>query len=284
MNPIDKKRYYKEKTLQELNLADDFLFAKVMTDPVICKKVLEKILDIKIKEITMPENQKVIDLLLESKGIRLDVYVNDEKGTVYNVEMQQGENINLAKRTRYYQGSIDLDMIQKGEDYRKLNKSFIIFICTFDPFKKGRHMYTFKNVCLQDTSVVLGDETEKIFLSTAGQINDVDEEMLEFLAYIEQTTEQFAKMAESDLVRALHQKVTAVKTDQRMEVEYMTLLERDREKIEIGREEGRVEGAKNEREKNVRSLLSAGVEIEKIAQAIGISKEEIKRIVEAHRE
>ncbi|MEE1073187.1 MAG: Rpn family recombination-promoting nuclease/putative transposase [Cellulosilyticum sp.] len=280
MNRIDKKRYYKEKTLQELNLADDFLFAKVMSDPIVCKKVLEKILGIQISKITMPENQKIIDLLLESKGIRLDVYVNDAEGTVYNVEMQQGENINLAKRTRYYQGNIDLDMIQKGEDYRKLNKSFIIFICTFDPFNKERHMYTFKNVCLQDTSVILGDETEKIFLSTKGKVNDVDEEMLEFLAYIEHTTEQIAKMAESDLVRVLHKKVTAIKTDQRMEVEYMTLLERDREKIEIGREEG----AKKEREKNVRNLMNAGVEIEKIAQAIGISKEEIERIVEEHRQ
>ena len=263
-----KKRYAKEKTLQELNLADDFLFAKVMTDQVICKKVLEKILNIKISKITMPENQKVIDLLLESKGVRLDVYVNDEEGTVYNVEMQQGENINLAKRTRYYQGNIDLDLIQKGEDYRKLNKSFIIFICTFDPFKKGRHIYNFKNVCLQDTSVVLGDETEKIFLCTSGTINDVDEEMLEFLSYVENTTEQFAKRAKSRLVKEIHEKVNKVKHDNRMEVEYMTLLERDREKMEIGKKEGIKQIAKN--------LLLMGMDIEQIIKATGLSKEEIE--------
>ena len=45
----------KQKKLQELNLEDDFLFAKVMSDKEICKKVIEKILDIKIKEIKMPE-------------------------------------------------------------------------------------------------------------------------------------------------------------------------------------------------------------------------------------
>ena len=220
---------------------------------------------------------------LESKGIRLDVYVTDEEGTVYNIEMQQGENINLAKRTRYYQGNIDLDWIQKGEDYRKLNKSFIIFICTFDPFKKGRHIYTFKNICLQDTNIILGDETEKIFLCTQGIINDVDEEMLEFLEYMEHTTDQVALSAKGDLVKVLHKKVNEVKTDQRMEVEWMTLLERDREKIEQGRQEGREEGIEIGLKKGARqtakNLLDMGLEIDKVAIATGLTKEEVEEIV-----
>ena len=44
-----------QKTLQELNLEDDFLFAKVMSDKDICRRVIEKVLDIKIKEIEMPQ-------------------------------------------------------------------------------------------------------------------------------------------------------------------------------------------------------------------------------------
>ena len=54
------------KTLKELNLEDDFLFAKVMNDKEICKEFLEKLLEIKIEKIEMPENQKTIDLLLET--------------------------------------------------------------------------------------------------------------------------------------------------------------------------------------------------------------------------
>ena len=51
------------KILQELNLEDDFLFAKVMSDKEICKEFLEKLLNIEIDRIEMPENQKTIDLL-----------------------------------------------------------------------------------------------------------------------------------------------------------------------------------------------------------------------------
>ena len=93
-----------------------------MSDKEICKEFLEKLLEIEIEKIEMPENQKTIDLLLESKGIRLDIYVKDENNTVYNVEMQRGKNRNLPKRLRYYQGNIDLDLISKGEDYIKLAK------------------------------------------------------------------------------------------------------------------------------------------------------------------
>ena len=215
------------KTLKELNLEDDFLFAKVMSDKKICKELLEKILEIEIEKVELVEEQKTIDLLIESKGIRLDVYVRDENNTIYNVEMQRGKHKNLPKRLRYYQGSIDLDLISKGEDYRKLAKSYIIFICTFDLFNKGYHKYTFQNVCLEDNTIILNDEAQKIILNTKGIMKDLSEELLEFLAYVENSTDNIVKSAKGNLVKNIHMRVQDVKNDISMEVEFMTLLERD---------------------------------------------------------
>ena len=263
-----------QKKLQELNLEDDFLFAKVMSDREICRRVIEKILDIKIKEIKMPEEQKVIDLLLDSKSVRLDVYVNDEKGTVYNVEMQRGKNINLAKRSRYYQGNIDLDKISKGDDYLTLNKSYVIFICTFDPFGKGRHRYTFRNLCVEDNSIELKDETDKVFLNTSGILNDVDEEMIEFLQYVEQSTDEVAQNAKSDLVKAINQKVNHVKHDKAMEVQYMTLLERDRLNFEEGVEEGIEKG----KMLMAKKLLVKGMSIDEVVAISELTKEQVEAI------
>ena len=81
---------------------------------------------------------------------RLDVYVEDEAGTVYDVEIQTEAKKGLPKRTRYYQGVIDLHILEKGEDYTALRKSFVIFICTYDPFGKDRYIYTFENRCRED--------------------------------------------------------------------------------------------------------------------------------------
>ena len=58
---------------------------------------------------------------------------------------------NIKRRTRYYQSMIDADLLETGADYDDLNKTIIILICPFDPFGKGRHIYTFRNFCAQDT-------------------------------------------------------------------------------------------------------------------------------------
>ena len=58
----------------------------------------------------------------------------------------------------------------------------------------------------------------------------------------------------------------------------MTLLERDREKIEEGRAEGREEGI--ELAKKVFKLLSKGESIKNIARICGISEEMVIAIIE----
>ena len=135
-----------------------------MQDLELCKRLLEIILDVEIEHIAYPEGEKTIEVKNEAKGIRLDIYVKDEEATVYSVEMQAAHKTNLPQRSRYYQNLIDVNLLSRGEDYRKLNRSFVIFICMEDIFHKGRHIYTFENRCREDTELVLGDRTVKILL------------------------------------------------------------------------------------------------------------------------
>ena len=79
---------------------------------------LERILGIKISRIEYPKSQETIDISADAKSVRLDIYVEDGKETVYNIEMQTTENRNLPKRTRYYQGMIDLNILEKGDNYK----------------------------------------------------------------------------------------------------------------------------------------------------------------------
>ena len=74
----------------------------------------------------------------------------------------------------------------------------------------------------------------------------------------------------------------------------MTLLERDREKIEEGREEGRKEGIKEGIEKGIKkgikegkeeksleiakNMKALGIDIDTIIKATGLSKEEVAKI------
>ena len=56
-----------------------FVFAKTMeSNPDLCRHILELILNIKIKNISYPEREKTVDMRTDSKGIRIDVYVEDK--------------------------------------------------------------------------------------------------------------------------------------------------------------------------------------------------------------
>ena len=152
-----------EKALDDATIQNNFVFGKTMElYPDLCRRLLEIILNIEIAKIQYPEREKTIESRSDGKGIRLDVYVEDaNEERWFDVEMQVADSANLAKRMRYYQGLIDLDKLKRGQHYGELGKSFIIFICPFDYFKQGRHVYTFRERCDQDTAFVL--EQQKFF-------------------------------------------------------------------------------------------------------------------------
>ena len=224
------------KRFEQLEFKDDFMFGLIMRNPKYCKPFLETILDIKISGIHYPKAQKSIDITANAKSVRLDVYVEDNQNTVYNIEMQVTLNKNLPKRSRYYQGMIDLNILEKGAAYKNLKRSFVIFICTFDLFGEGRHIYTFENRCIQNTNLTLGDETIKIILNTKGTMNDVNPEMKQLLEYID------GREASNEFTRELETAVKTAKNNDRWRVEYMTLEMRYRELLEQGLEQGLAQG------------------------------------------
>ena len=176
---------YIKKTLQDLTIRDNFLFAAVMQQGDNCKRFLEMLLDISIGRIEI-QYEKTIIFNPEYKGIRMDVYSKDDNSTCYNIEMQvlNGE---LPKRSRYYHSQMDMELLGSGEDYENLPQSYVIFICNFDPFQKKRYLYSFENICIEDTALKLQDGNKTIFLSTKGENpSEISTSLLHFLKFIKE--------------------------------------------------------------------------------------------------
>lgn len=227
-----------EAKWEDLSISNDFLFGKVMQDAELCKELLQRILpELDIDHVEYPELQKTIKEDFEAKGVRLDAYVNDGKGTVYDIEMQAVTSKYLPRRTRYYQSMIDLQLVDKGQDYDTLNDSYIIFICLSDLFGKGRYRYSFENICKEDTEVMLNDGAKKIFLNADGKKGDISEELKAFLDYVA------GRPSEDAFVKKLESAVEKAKKNRKWRREYMTLLMRDRENQKIGKEIGKIFGA-----------------------------------------
>ena len=175
----------KYKTYKELSFTDDFLFCNIMqNNPDICKELVELLLGRKVGKVAYSETQKSIDLALEHKGVRLDVYFEDDLSTAYNIEMQTSNTGNLPKRSRYYQGTVDLNMISSGAGYDELKTSYIIFINTFDLFGKGFPKYTFENICQESSDLHLDDGAVKVFINAKSTIPGMSPELQGFLRYL----------------------------------------------------------------------------------------------------
>ena len=83
-------------SLQDLTLMNDFMFSVVMQQEQFCKPLLEYILKVKIRKIEYVKEQETIESSVPTaKSIRLDVYVEDDEGTVYDLEVQTTNKRNI---------------------------------------------------------------------------------------------------------------------------------------------------------------------------------------------
>lgn len=250
------------KKYEELRFTDDFMFCKVLTtNPDLCHELLELIIGKKVGAFTRLDEQKPIEITSDGKGIRFDVYSEDDTGTVYDCEMQTTVNRNLPKRSRYYQGMIDLNLIERGADYSELKQSYIIFICPNDVFGKGLHRYTFETYCAELPQYKLEDESVKIFLCADAAGDDVSEEMKALLEWI-----ATGKRNEDDLVNRLENAVERARVKEEWRLEFMTLMMRDKEKYQQGMAQAIVD--------NVETLMgSLSKSVEEVCSLLNITVE-----------
>lgn len=230
-----------KKTLQELDLSNSFLFAAALEDPEICQLVLEIILGNKVPKVKVHAEHSIL-ISSEFRSVRLDIYASDELQVNYNVEAQNENEGNLAKRSRYHQAEMDVSSLKPGDDFNDLKPGYVIFICTFDPFGEGLYRYTFEERCLE-RNIKLGDEIRKIFLNTKGKNEkEVPKELIHFLKYVENSTDDYVSGIKDDSIERLHEKVTALKRWRGLEAKYMTFEELLKRRESKGKAEGITEG------------------------------------------
>ena len=205
----------------KLTLRNNFMFRLVMEKQELCKKLIECILGIKIKSISYMEHEKSFEANLRSKGIRLDLFVIDEDGVAYDIEMQMDNSYKefLGRRTRYYISTMDNNALKKGERYSQLRKSYVIFICTFDPFGRGLAKYTFNAICNEDHSLVLDDGVTRVFINTEGDRHRISKELASLIGYI--STGEVT----DDYTQDLDEEVRALRNDDGRERDYMTYMQ-----------------------------------------------------------
>ena len=229
------------KKFKDLTIRDAFMFAAVMSDPEICRRVLELALGIPISEVHI-QTEKTMAYHSEYHGVRLDVYADDAEKRRFNVEMQVTLQKFRPKRSRYYHDQIDMDALLAGDSYENLPDTYVIFICDFDPFGDGLYRYSTGTYC-RETGNLVNDGVETIYLNAHGKNrNDIPEELLQFLDYVKNTGRKEVVSTIDPFVRHLQDTIDKIKLNRGMEERYMLLEEMMRNERQEGKIEGKLEG------------------------------------------
>ena len=224
-------------------ISNDRMFAAVLaSDPDLARKMIETILDIQIDHVVCVNAQQILNYNVDVKSVRFDVYIRDQEGVIYDVEMQASPaNWRwLPKRARYYGSVIDAESVRKGTSYRNIKNIYVIFICLYDPFNRGLARYTGKTMCAEDRDVEIETGITYLFLNARAVRKNVSKELEVLLDYIAGKEE-----TPTDLTQALQRAVDRYNKDDDWRRWNMTFEEelndaRD-ESLEKGKEIGKQE-------------------------------------------
>ena len=248
----NKNEFTPAEKSEKLTFADNYIFCKVMeTNPDICKKMLELLLNIKIERIETPKTERAIKADYDSRGIRLDVYVKVGTGRCFDIEVQTSveKELALAKRTRYYQGLMDVDSVFTGTKYKDLNETYVIFLCLGDAFGSGLPVYTFENVCSESPEIKMNDGTHKIFFNAKKYDTMKSDELKSFFRYL------CGKAPTSDFSEKISAIVDRLKMNARWRHEFMTWLDEIEFQADLAAKKAREEALEEKAIETAQKLL-----------------------------
>ena len=282
---------------RDIPLENDAMFSTVMQYEDACRGLIETIFEgrrvrrLQYKDMP-PASQKNIIFDPANKSIRLDVFFEDGD-TVYDIEMQKVDTGNLPLRARMYSSMMDANMLDKGLEYEALRRSYVIFVCMFDLFERGRTKYTFKSICEEDRDLPLGDGRCIMFLNTKGSVGDLGNDMDAFFDYLNGGVSSIGtgKDSGSEFVEMVDNYVLDINGDEDWRQGYMkyelNLIEKYKEGmasgeargISIGEARGVSIGEANERNRMVKEMNANGIPVPVIAKCASLDIKEVQRVI-----
>ena len=225
----------KKKIIASLTLMDDLFMQVVLEEQACTEYILQTILgksSLKLKEQRL---QKRLPNL-HGRALVLDCLCTDEKGLLYNIEVQNSSAGAIPKRARYHASLMDTHTLKKGEKFSKLPESYVIFITDKDVLGEGEQLYQIERV-IRKSGNLFKDGSHILYFNTARQ----DDNALGKLA--KDFKEANPKEIQSEVLSHRVASLKEGKLDREGEKKMNVLLEKYRKKaVEEGMEKGIEQG------------------------------------------
>ena len=268
--------------IKQLRLIDDIFMEKVFGEDIACTQLLIQIIlgkkDLKVTKI----NKQLPLSNLHGRSVRLDVFAVDTNDTLYNIEVQRGDSGAVSKRARYNSSMLDANITESGDDYSALKETYVIFITENDVLKGGLPIYHVERAILE-TGKLFNDKAHIIYVNSQIQNNtELGRLMHDFYCTDARqmyypTLAQRVKYLKEDY-EGVNTMCEAVREFFKDELAAGEALSRAKGRAE-GREEGGAEGRAESLINNVLNAYRKGWQIVDIADFLGISEEQVKKIL-----
>lgn len=256
---LDFERKHEEylHRIQNLRLIDDNFMTKVFEDKECSEFLLQVILD--RDDLTIREVHSQYGLNnIQGRSARLDILAVDEQNKAYNIEIQRNDRGAEVRRARYNSGLMDANITEPGDRYDQLYETYVIFITENDILKAGLPIYHIERT-IQETGMPFGDGAHIIYVNS--QIKDDTK--------LGRLMQDFTCTNPDDMnYPVLAQRVRYFKEDTKGVATMCRAFEEVREE---GKRANALEAAK-------RLLLGGKLSYEEIAEAQGLTVEEVKAL------
>ena len=154
--------------LRGFRLLDDDFMNKVFENKACAEFLLQIILQRNDLRVKFAYGQHDIKNL-QRRSVRLDILAVDDEDHVYNIEVQRNDKGAGVKRARYNSSLIDANVTEPGDEYEKLNETYVIFITENDVLGGGQPIYHIERT-IKETGALFGDESHILYVNS--QIKD----------------------------------------------------------------------------------------------------------------
>ena len=207
---------------------------------------------------------------MTSRDAQLDVLAEREDGKIINIEIQRADDVDHAKRARFYASLIDSEYMEKGKTFEELPDVTVIYISETDIWNDGRTLYTLEKR-FRETGREYDDGRYTLYVNA--QIDD-GSTVADLMKYFKDTDPDDMSHGE------LSERVRRLKKPERGGDDMRDI---GQELVDIGREEGLKQGVEQGRNETLRStarnMRKDGLSDAVIAKYLGVTMESLQELL-----
>ena len=265
---MDQKQQEDLARLRQLRLIDDDFFSKCFDNDTACVQlVLQIVLDKPDLNVVDVRTQVFVENLL-NRSVRLDVLATDSEGRKFNIEIQRSDKGAGRKRARYNSSMMDVNLLEKGNDFEALPETYVIFITENDVIGLGEAIYEIER-CFVKSGKRFGDGSHILYVN--GSYRDDSP--------VGKLMHDFSCTDPSDMCyNVLADRARFFKESKEGIAVMCKVLEDMRRQ---SYQEGMAEGKNKNRKETALNLLKLGtISLDDISFATGLSLDEVKKLNE----